>query len=157
MLRTKRGRCEAPGLRPWRITPHLTSQTLLSLRLWVSNAQWLAHMLNSLVRVSRRVGGTADLLATEMRTVPARALSIRDRSTTRPRQSQERGAWSPKAANFTHALGPSETVRRVWRQRSAGADRANKRTGSLRIPRPQAAPTSPWTVTADFESPSVYY
>ena len=54
MLRTKRGRCEAPGLRPWRITPHLTSQTLLSLRLWVSNTQWLAHMLNSLVRVSRR-------------------------------------------------------------------------------------------------------
>ena len=63
-----------------------------SLRLWVSNTQWLAHMLNSLVRVSRRVGGTADLLAIEMRTVPARALSIRDRSTTRPRQSQERGA-----------------------------------------------------------------
>ena len=39
-------------------------------------------MLDSLVRVSRRVGGATDLLATEMRPVPARALAIQDHSDT---------------------------------------------------------------------------
>ena len=35
-------------------------------------SQSLAHMLDSLVRVSRRVGGAADLLTTERRAVPVR-------------------------------------------------------------------------------------
>jgi hypothetical protein len=34
-------------------------------------------MLDSLVRVSRRVGGAADLLATEMQAVPVKTLAIR--------------------------------------------------------------------------------
>ena len=71
------------------------------------------------------------------------SLAIRDHSNTRPLQSQERGACQPRPTNFTHALGPKRTVRRVRRQRSAGADRADKRAGSLRIPNPQAAPPSP--------------
>ena len=49
-------------------------------------------MLDSLVRVSRRVGGAADLLTSEMRTVPAKTLAIRVRLDTRPRRSYERGA-----------------------------------------------------------------
>ena len=40
-------------------------------------------MLDSLVRVSRRVGGAADLLATEMRAVPVKTLAIRARLATR--------------------------------------------------------------------------
>ena len=40
-------------------------------------------MLDSLVRVSRRVGGAADLLATEMRAVQVNALAIRARLATR--------------------------------------------------------------------------
>ena len=92
MLRTKRGRCEAPGLRPVKGSPLSPEEPLLSLRLWVSCTQWLAHMLNSLVRVSRRVERATDLLATEMRPVTTRSLAIRDRSNTRPRRSQKPGA-----------------------------------------------------------------
>ena len=44
-------------------------------------------MLDSLVRVSRRVGGAADLLATEMRAVPVKTLAIRARLATRRAQS----------------------------------------------------------------------
>ena len=39
-------------------------------------------MLDSLVRVSRRVGGATDLLVTEMQPVPVETLAIRDRSGT---------------------------------------------------------------------------
>ena len=49
-------------------------------------------MLDSLVRVSRRVGGTADLLATETPSAPAGALAIRDGSGTRRPRRQEPGA-----------------------------------------------------------------
>ena len=49
-------------------------------------------MLNSLVRVSRRVGRAAEQLATEMQPAPAWMLDIRGRSITRPRRSQEPGA-----------------------------------------------------------------
>ena len=51
-------------------------------------------MLDSLVRVSRRVGGAADLLATEMQAVPVKTLAIRACLATRRRRSQERGASS---------------------------------------------------------------
>src|SRR6056300_449126 len=101
-------------------------------------------MLNSLVRVSRRVGGVADLLATEMQPVPTRTLVIRDHSSTRRRQGQEPGAEAPKRHhNFTQALGSPTTVRCVRRQRSAGADRANNQPESLQISEPEAAPPSP--------------
>jgi hypothetical protein len=53
-------------------------------------------MLDSLVRVSRRVGGAADLLATEMPAAPEKALAIQaDSSTRRPRRQRAR-ARPPK-------------------------------------------------------------
>ena len=67
-------------------------------------------MLNSLVRVSRRVGGAADLLATEMQAVPTRTLAIRACSSTRRRQSQARGAWQGKP----HQTSSPTTVRQQW-------------------------------------------
>ena len=49
-------------------------------------------MLDSLVRVSRRVGGVTDLLATEMPTAPAKVLAIQADSSTRRSQRQRTGA-----------------------------------------------------------------
>ena len=49
-------------------------------------------MLDYLVRVSRRVGGAADLLATEMPAAPAGALAIQADSVTRRPQRQRAGA-----------------------------------------------------------------
>ena len=103
LLRAIRGRREAPGLRPIKGSPlSRTSRPSLSLRLWASFTQWLAHMLNSLVRVSRRVGGATDLLATEMQAVPTRTLAIRACSSTRRRQSQARGACHDRNRNKLH-------------------------------------------------------
>ena len=77
-------------------------------------------MLDSLVRVSRRVGGVADLLATEMQTASAKKLAIRVRLATRRVRSQERKA-QPQGLNFTPALGPVPTVRCVNDTRNAAA------------------------------------
>ena len=77
-------------------------------------------MLDSLVRVSRRVGGAADLLATEMEAAQVNALAIRASLATRRRRSQKPGA-SPQGQNFTRALGPAPTVRRVNEPRNAAA------------------------------------
>ena len=115
---------------------------LLSLRPWVSDTQWLAHMLDSLVRVSRRVGGAADLLATDMQSVPARTLAIRDCLATRRPRSPERGARTPRGTNFTHACGTQPAVRRVKPRRSAAAGRADCSAESLRIPNATAAQPS---------------
>ena len=49
-------------------------------------------MLDSLVRVSRRVGGATDLLATEMRPATEQLLVIRDHSITRQLLCPEQGA-----------------------------------------------------------------
>ena len=141
MLRTKRGRCEAPGLRPQGITPHLTSQTLLSLRLWVSNAQWLAHMLNSLVRVSRRVGGAANLLTTRCRPCQTWTHAIHDCSFTRRLQSPEHRART-QGTNFTRACGLMPTVRRVKHRRSAAANGTNSNAEALQHSTTTAEPTT---------------
>ena len=65
-------------------------------------------MLDSLVRVSRRVGGAADLLATEMPAVRANALAIQADSGTRRPQRQEPGAGHPARGNQLHP-GPRST------------------------------------------------
>ncbi len=98
-------------------------------------------MLDSLVRVSRRVGGAADLLATEMQAVQEYALVIRACSSTRLGRSQERGAH-PQGANFTHGLGPPKAVRRVKGERNKTAKKADEHAESLRITNAQAAPKS---------------
>ena len=54
-------------------------------------------MLDSLVRVSRRVGGATDLLATEMRPASELMLAIRDHSTTRRARSPVSGARQAEA------------------------------------------------------------
>ena len=117
-------------------------------------------MLDSLVRVSRRVGGIADLLATEMQTAPAfEVLGIRVRLATRRDQSQERRARPNKGTNFTPALGPVSTVRRVNDPRNAAADRRKDPAMPSfadrkhhRAPQPSAG-----TSDRDFENASVYH
>jgi hypothetical protein len=64
-------------------------------------------MLDSLVRVSRRVGGAADLLAPETRAVPARTLAIRAHPHTRRLRSQARGA--PGTSQELHPRPRSRT------------------------------------------------
>ena len=55
-------------------------------------------MLDSLVRVSRRVGGATDLLATEMPAVQGVALAIRAGSPTRRHRSRQPGAGPEQVA-----------------------------------------------------------
>ncbi len=139
-------RCEVDakrrGCAPSQRSPlSYTRQPSLSLRLWASNTQWLAHMLNSLVRVSRRVGGAADLLATEMRAVLTRTLAIRARSSTRHRQSQARGAChGPRGLRQTSS---PTTVRH---------DNGSSREATVECSRPPSRPRRP--VLADPKRPS---
>ena len=97
-------------------------------------------MLDSLVRVSRRVGGAADLLATEMRAARENSLAIRARLATRRARSQKRRARA-QVPNFTPALGPVPAVRCVKGWRNAAKERADERAPSLLIGNTQAAPT----------------
>jgi hypothetical protein len=92
-------------------------------------------MLDSLVRVSRRVGGAADLLATEMQAVP-----VRDTRYTsllsyppRPEPGKTQGSTGANQSNFTHALGPATVVRCVNLRRNAAAARAHQASQSLQI------------------------
>ena len=96
-------------------------------------------MLDSLVRVSRRVRGAADLLATEMRAVPVKTLAIRARLATRRAKSQERGARA-QVPNFTHALGRVPAVRRVKSQRSAAAEDTDRGAAPSRVTDATAGP-----------------
>ena len=101
-------------------------------------------MLDSLVRVSRRVGGIADLLTTEMRAAPAKTLTDRARSNTRRAQSQEPGARGAResSANFTPVLSPFPAVRRVRTPRSAAGKRARQAGRVLADPPPASQPTA---------------
>ena len=100
-------------------------------------------MLDSLVRVSRRVGGAADLLATEMQAVPVKTLAVRACLATRRVRSQEREAQvlASQAPNFTRALGPAPAVRCVNGRRNAATGSPRRRAGSSRIPDAAARPT----------------
>ena len=97
-------------------------------------------MLDSLVRVSRRVRGAADLLATEMQAVPVKTLAIRACLATRRAKSQARGARA-QVPNFTHGLGRVPAVRRVKSQRSAADENPDRHTESSRITDATAKPT----------------
>ena len=98
-------------------------------------------MLDSLVRVSRRVGGATDLLATEMRPATENC-SLYETAPVpvgRAAQPAELGP-SEKGTNFTRGCGANPTVRRVKRQRSATFGKAWQ--GSAVIA-DQAPPGSP--------------
>ena len=114
-------------------------------------------MLDSLVRVSRRVGGAADLLATEMRAVPTRTLAVRARSVTRRVRSQERGAPGKPRTSPTPSVQSQRFV--AWRagemqpadreDAAARLCRSHAQRPTARKPEPPA-PTSrtpPFTTT----------
>jgi|KNS10NT17metaT_FD_contig_123_13593_length_709_multi_51_in_1_out_1_1 hypothetical protein len=88
-------------------------------------------MLDSLVRVSRRVGGAANLLTTEMLCVTTWSHAIHDSSDTRQLQSQEHRART-QGTNFTHVFGLPLAVRRVNNRRSAAASKTNRHAEILR-------------------------
>ena len=116
-------------------------------------------MLDSLVRVSRRVGGVTDLLATEMPTAPARALAIQaDSSTRRPRRQnararhRKRQRTSPRATFLSQrfvAQNPGEvqppTVPTGTR-RPCGSDEPRPPGRQPESPRP-ASRAPPFTTT----------
>ena len=98
-------------------------------------------MFDSLVRVSRRVGGAADLLTTEMQTVPTRTLAVRDCLVTRRHQSPEHRART-QGTHFTHARGLMPAVRRVKHRRSAAASGPNSNAEALQHSNTTAEPTT---------------
>ena len=96
-------------------------------------------MLDSLVRVSRRVGGAADLLATEMQAVPVKTLAVRACSKYPPGPGPgKRG--SGQAPNFTHSLGPVRAVRRVKSRENATDGSTNANEEPLLVSNARAAP-----------------
>ena len=105
-------------------------------------------MLDSLVRVSRRVGGTADLLATEMPTARANALAIQADSVTRRPQRQEPGARQRRSTNELHP-GPRSATNGSSRKAPEKCNPRPKRTtagrprGSNPPPTPDRKPESP--------------
>ena len=100
-------------------------------------------MLDSLVRVSRRVGGVADLLDRDKRAAAARPLVIRAREIcpSGPEPGHPAG-WERQAApNFPpKAFGPVPTVPAVNRLGKCGLGRALIRAGTslLIAPRRQS-------------------
>lgn len=114
-------------------------------------------MLDSLVRVSRRVGGVADLLATEMRTAPAK--DARYTSPLSYPSDPEPGTEgsTKQGSNFTPALGPVPTVRRVNDPRNAATRQGDHEALSLRIRHPAAPHPLTGTSSRDFENASVYH
>jgi hypothetical protein len=66
-------------------------------------------MLDSLVRVSRRVGGATKLLVTEMLTARANSLVIQVNSGTRHPRRQE-----PRACSQRKQTSPRSTFRKQW-------------------------------------------
>ena len=88
-------------------------------------------MLDSLVRVSRRVGAAADLLTTDMQTVPRITLAVRVYLFTCRLQSPEHRART-QGTNFTHVFGLPLAVRRVNNRRSAAASKTNRHAEILR-------------------------
>ena len=99
-------------------------------------------MLNSLVRVSRRVGGAADQKATDMRPASARMLVIRDRSNTRPRRSQEPEA--PESKLPKTSLQPSVRQERFVAWGDSGLQQRIRPTKAGRpCGSPKPKPTDP--------------
>ncbi len=98
-------------------------------------------MLNSVVRVSRRVRGVADLLVTEMP-----AATTRDARYTSwlkyPPSVGDRipGLATTRATNFTQVHVPQTVVRHVEPHRSAVVDRADRSAESSRIKHTTDAP-----------------
>ena len=94
-------------------------------------------MLDSLVRVSRRVGGAADY--SQQKGKPCTEVhseqSLLTR-TLRERSQERRGSAASEEAkpNFTHALGPLPEVRCVNGQRNAASSNMAPNAESLRIP-----------------------
>jgi hypothetical protein len=109
-------------------------------------------MLDSLVRVSRRVGGAANLLTTRCSPCQTWTHAIHDCSFTRQLQSPEHRARS-QGTNFTYACGLMPAVRRVKYRRSAAANNTNSNVEILRHSNTTAELPSTWTSGTDFEKP----
>jgi hypothetical protein len=117
-------------------------------------------MLDSLVRVSRRVGGATDLLVTEMPAAPTSALAIRAGSSTR----RNRGRQEPGAChNKLQQTSPRSTPHRQRFVTSSPAEVQSSadespRAQSSRIRHAQRTPNpQPESAEANFENPSVYH
>ena len=136
LLRTKRGRCEAPGLRPCGIVPKLQAAFAFTTPLGLVNPMTRTHvrLLGPCFKTGRRRRRpTRDRDAGRAR----ETLAVRARLGTRRDRSQERGA-RVQAPNFSHGLGPVPAVRRVKSQRNAAKDQKNDRAAPLRVTHAEA-------------------
>ena len=104
-------------------------------------------MLDSLVRVSRRVGGVTDLLATEMPAAPARALAIQAGSSTRrPRRQNDRACHRKRQQTSPVAtfLGQRFVARNPGEVQPPSRQTEARRPCGSEAPRPPASqPESP--------------
>ena len=138
LLRTIRGRREAPGLRPQGIVPKLQAAFAFTAPLGLVNPMTRTHvrLLGPCFKTGRRRRRpTRDRDASRAR----ETLAVRACLNTRPVRSQERGAHR-QAMNFTHALGPVRAVRRVKGWRNAASDRGDNHEAPLRVAIAEARP-----------------
>ena len=139
LLRTKRGRCEAPGLRPCGIVPKLQAAFAFTAPLGLVNPMTRTHvrLLGPCFKTGRRRRRpTRDRNVSRAR----EALVVRAHLDTRRARSQERGAHR-QAANFTHALGPVPAVRRVKGWRNAAGEERDNHEAPLLVANAEARPT----------------
>ena len=86
-----------------------------------------------MVRVSRRVGGAADLLAPEMWAVEVNPLSKSPLTSPSSPEPGRRDSRRQVSTNFTHRLGPVLMVRRVRSRGNAAGEQPNDDAAPLRV------------------------
>ena len=113
-------------------------------------------MLDSLARVSRRVGASADLLGRERLTATEALLAVQV-----SRMPLGSGARTPGAnagaKTSSQAFGPIPRVPTVTPSRDAPVERASTPAPVIADQTPGAAPTLGWVRWANFEERSVYH
>ena len=113
-------------------------------------------MLDSLARVSRRVGAFTDLLGREQLTATEALLAVQ--VSHRPLESRARTPGANTGVKTSsRAFGPDSRVPTVTPSRDAPVDRASTREPVIADQTPRAAPTLGWVHWVNFEEGSVYH
>ena len=113
-------------------------------------------MLDSLARVSRRVGSSTDLLGRERLTATEGLLAVQVSHKPLGCRARTPGA-NAGAKTSSQAFGPRPRVPTVTPSRDAPVDKADTREPVIADQTPRAAPTLGWVRSENFEEGSVYH
>ena len=113
-------------------------------------------MLDSLARVSRRVGAFTDLLSRERPTATEALLAVQVGHMPLASGARTPGA-AAEATTSSQAFGPVARVPTVTPGRDAPVDRASTLEPVVADQTPRAAPTLGWVHRVNFEEGSVYH